>query len=219
MAAADKCNLHIPYKDYLIGVDLSDPSQMKRAASQEFENYKAIERRINDPNCEGSCTCVAWNGDTNKTASNSDTITLSATTAVTEDASYWTERNSQGAGITPPAAGFGGFVVATAGWYTVSASMGLTVTGTDPAEVILLLAPEPGYSGAVAWGNQSYLIPSATVATVATTATFVIPAGEGFTCVLGIRAPTASTRSVTIGSVFGYGSLVLSVQKICGCIA
>lgn len=71
MAMADKCHLLIPFKEWgkqladaLEGVEGADISKLRISADQEFENYKAIERRINDPDCVGgSCGCFAleWN--------------------------------------------------------------------------------------------------------------------------------------------------------------
>jgi len=62
MANADKCHLNIPFKDYLksLRVDSEgkvDEASLATAASQEFENYKAIERRVNDSACGGTGTC------------------------------------------------------------------------------------------------------------------------------------------------------------------
>lgn len=58
MANADKCHLLIPFKGYLMtladAVDDDgriDKQALKLAGQREFENYKAIERRINDPAC------------------------------------------------------------------------------------------------------------------------------------------------------------------------
>ncbi len=40
----DKCRLFVPYKDHLIGVSPDDTSAMNRAAEQEFDNFKTLER-------------------------------------------------------------------------------------------------------------------------------------------------------------------------------
>lgn len=60
MANADKCHLIIPFKSYLMTLaDAVDDEgrinkqALKLAGQREFENYKAIERRINDPDCNG----------------------------------------------------------------------------------------------------------------------------------------------------------------------
>lgn len=64
MPNADKCFLLIPYKEYLKGIRVNsdgtiDQTSLTTAADQEFENYKAIERRINDPDCTGGGCCSA----------------------------------------------------------------------------------------------------------------------------------------------------------------
>lgn len=53
MAGAGKNYLNIPFKEYLKRLQLStdgefDPTALRLAASQEFENYKTIERHFND---------------------------------------------------------------------------------------------------------------------------------------------------------------------------
>lgn len=66
MANADKCHLDIPFKEHLKGVQLDadgkvDATSLRVAADQEFENYKVIERRINNPACgSGECECSAF---------------------------------------------------------------------------------------------------------------------------------------------------------------
>lgn len=60
MPNADKCYLIIPFKEAAKGLDLDDeglltPTSLKEFGSREFENYKSIERRINDPECNGGC--------------------------------------------------------------------------------------------------------------------------------------------------------------------
>ena len=61
MANADKCHLIIPFKSYLMTLAdaVDDEGKIDKAAfmlagQREFENYKAIERRINDPACNGA---------------------------------------------------------------------------------------------------------------------------------------------------------------------
>jgi hypothetical protein len=56
MANAGRCFLNVPFKEYLKGLKLDaegqvDEESLRIAASREFENYKAIERRINDLSC------------------------------------------------------------------------------------------------------------------------------------------------------------------------
>jgi len=86
MAMADKCHLNIPFKEYLKGLRLDgegklSQSQLDRAASQEFENYKAIERRINDRGCAGG-GCCTWGfngrGGGSVASSGDSTIEVSA---------------------------------------------------------------------------------------------------------------------------------------------
>lgn len=66
MANADKCYLNIPFKNYLrsLALAVDDDGRISRdqlllAASREFENYKAIERRINDSGCSPGGGCCA----------------------------------------------------------------------------------------------------------------------------------------------------------------
>lgn len=61
MPNANKCHLNIPFKNYLKSLRLNDEggvdeASLKIAVGQEFENYKAIERRINDPACTPGAT-------------------------------------------------------------------------------------------------------------------------------------------------------------------
>lgn len=58
MPLADKCHLNIPFKNFLASLQFDeegrvDPASLKLAQQREFENYKAIERRMNDPACRG----------------------------------------------------------------------------------------------------------------------------------------------------------------------
>lgn len=88
MANADKCWLNIPFKGVIQSLAQSidadgkiDPAALKLAGDREFENYKAIERRINDPGCVGGGCCaegfsraVTFSGTI--TPSSSDNLTL-----------------------------------------------------------------------------------------------------------------------------------------------
>lgn len=65
MPNADRCHLNIPHKEYLKGLEKAfdgvegvDTRALRTMGEHEFDNYKAIERRINDPACQGSCDCV-----------------------------------------------------------------------------------------------------------------------------------------------------------------
>jgi len=95
MANADKCHLNIPFKEYFKSFDPTDPASLKLAADREFENYKAIERRINDPACDpvGGPTSFCH------AQSNSATISLVGATygyadltwaAIVEESGGWT---------------------------------------------------------------------------------------------------------------------------------
>lgn len=66
MADADRCYLNIPWKEYarllekaLANVEGVDLEVLRTIGSQEFDNYKAIERRVNDDTCGGDCDCIA----------------------------------------------------------------------------------------------------------------------------------------------------------------
>lgn len=65
MPNADKCHLNIPFKEYLKQLKVDEEGKvdggqamLDRIADQEFENYKAIERRVNDPACAGAGCCA-----------------------------------------------------------------------------------------------------------------------------------------------------------------
>lgn len=55
MADADKCYLLIPYKECMKPLFTGEPmtqAQLDLAAQRYFQNMKAIELRINDPDCQ-----------------------------------------------------------------------------------------------------------------------------------------------------------------------
>lgn len=56
----DRCRLFIPYKDCLGDIDLTDPQQLARAAEQEFDSWKAVERWGN-MYAAGLCNCQSTN--------------------------------------------------------------------------------------------------------------------------------------------------------------
>ncbi len=62
MGDADKCFLLIPYKDgfRIIAQGDADETTYKTVADQMFQNFKAIENRINDPDCSGGETERDW---------------------------------------------------------------------------------------------------------------------------------------------------------------
>lgn len=221
MANADKCYLNIPFKEYLkrLKVDADDRldhADLDRAAAEEFENYKEIERIVNNPDC-GECDCIGWKGETHLTVANTDTIALAGGTNISAEMSYWTTREDKG-GITVPAAGSSGFRVSTTGWYQITAAVNLvSATGTDPAVARLTITKDPTFTGNTGWANQSYLIPSVTGATVQSSALLDIIADDGFVIILGLHAAAAATRSVTVSNVSGYSGLQLAVYKVCGC--
>lgn len=64
MASSDKCYLLIPHKEFakdlidaLDGVEGVNRDILRRMGEQEFDNYKTIERRVNDPDCQGGGAC------------------------------------------------------------------------------------------------------------------------------------------------------------------
>lgn len=77
MANADGCYLNIPFKNHLSQVKVDDQASVARAAGQAFENWKAIERRINNPDCAGGegCGCVTAEFYLNELTGGGTTIT------------------------------------------------------------------------------------------------------------------------------------------------
>lgn len=221
MPNADKCHLNIPFKEYLKQLDVDvngkvDEASLQRAADQEFENYKAIERRINDPACGGACACIAWKGHSYRTVANSDTISLAAGMSASGDIGYWTATDDRG-GITAPSGATAPFAVDEAGLYHVDASINFSVTGTSVAQAGISLLQQPSFTGNTGWANYNYLIPSIGIGAATTSATFDLGAGEGFLVTALLNAAAAATRSITFTNVAGFGGIQLAVHKICGC--
>lgn len=223
MPNADKCYLSIPFKQYLMSLADAiddegniDPQALKLAGRREFENYKAIERRVNDAACAGACACVAWKGHSYRDVAGSDTVSLAAGVFAANDIGYWTATDDRG-GITAPSGATAPFVVAAAGLYHVDAAINYSVTGTDPAQAGLIILQQPSFSGNAGWGNFNYLIPSITAGFASASATFDLAAGEGFLVTAILQAAAASTRSITFTNIAGFGGIQLAVHKICGC--
>jgi hypothetical protein len=83
MAFADKCHLQIPFPEWAKSLVPDRDGKINadvvtRAAEQEFENLKAIERRINNPDCQGEGGCCTWgfngNGGTEDLADGTGTV-------------------------------------------------------------------------------------------------------------------------------------------------
>lgn len=99
MANADKCHLNIPFKETAkANLLLDDQGQLESGAlerfqEQEFENYKSIERRVNDAACQGGegCTVSAWVGESSTFATGSDTFAVSGNSQGSVAFTDWTE--------------------------------------------------------------------------------------------------------------------------------
>lgn len=98
MANADKCFLNIPFKGWAQTLARAadaegniDPAALALGGDREFENYKAIERRINDSSCGGACPCYRVWADSGSTV-----LTLVASTSVSAGADMNAINESEG---------------------------------------------------------------------------------------------------------------------------
>lgn len=137
MPDADKCFLNIPFKTYLVSLADSilpdgtlDPAKLKLAGQREFENYKAIERRVNASGCggEGGCCSDVFSGN-----GSAASIASGATSTITSNAlssfSIWPAYTSDSA-VTLQAGTW--VVTGTVNYDVTTAPTSGTVGATNP---------------------------------------------------------------------------------------
>lgn len=216
MANADKCYLRIPHKNYLADLTVDEDGKisaaaLKRAADQEFQNYKEIENRINNPECvpSGSCGCVNFHSKSSIFTDTTDTIAINESKIGGQNNVL---RNVGGFGVdtvtgrvTPPSRGlytYTGMIEMSqnSGSDTPQLDFSVNVTSTgDPSATISFFPP---------------VLPAITASfrlTVAGQCFFETT--DFWTVGVGSYAD-AGSREFRIG---GGEGLFLSITKVCGC--
>lgn len=219
MTAADKCHLNIPFKetarsDLRLDADGSlDPDALKRFGAREFENYKAIERRINDPDCGGEgCTPVTIIAESNTKAAGGSTIGLTAQTSFSTSMTSYSTLDSTG-GTWTFSGGGDGFHPPVSGLYFVTCSLILAhVSGSSNIYVSPYITAQNPLGSSWDWFGGTYTpadfpARSSVSALVACTAGV---GGDGFIPTVILQAPTSSTRTMT------FGMLKVAAMLVCG---
>lgn len=208
MAAADKCHLDIPFKDTtrenlkVDGKGQVDGALASTFGAQMFENFKAIERRINDPACMGEgCTVSAWVGESSTFANGTDTYGLTGSASGAQAFTDWTELWNNGdwdvgEGVYP----------AQPGLYLCGMIVSVVhASGADDFMVNPYITATYNNGSSFDWFGGGCYSPTTWPARATVVASGEVRSGstglgnDGFIPTFGLNRPTSGTRAFQLG--------------------
>lgn len=224
MANADKCHLLIPYKDATREADPSSdiPGQLDWStyASQMFQNFKAIENRINDPDCQsggGACGCASVTTHTHLF----DPDTVDADLAIGDEKFYKAFVDERNTGDFTTDFSAGTITPSTSGLYRVTITGEFVHKSGSDVPTVIIATNTPGAAAYNPPAQYTFWPPASWTSNMFFTATTenLMDANAGDYWTAYAASVGTGTRVITMDGVGIYagGYLSFTATKICGC--